>query len=80
MNYNNIFVYSLAALKELDLNVKNIENKINENNNTNIYNKFSNNENNNLEIIINNQNKLIQELTNKIDLLENRISNIEKAF
>lgn len=80
LNYNNIFIYSLAALKELDLNVKNIENKINENNNTNIYNKFSNNENNNLEIIINNQNKLIQELTNKIDLLENRIRNIENAF
>ena len=80
LNYNNIFVYSLAALKELDLNVKNIENKINEKNNTNIYNKFSNNENNNLEIIINNQNNLIQELTNKINLLENRISNIESAF
>ena len=80
LNYNNIFVYSLAALKELDLNVKNIENKINEKNSTNIYNKFSNSENNNLEIIINNQNKLIQDLTNKIDLLENRISNIEDAF
>ena len=80
LNYNNIFVYSLAALKELDLNVKNIENKINEKNSTNIYNKFSNSENNNLEIIINNQNKLIQDLTNKIDLLENRISNIENAF
>ena len=80
LNYNNIFVYSLAALKELDLNVKNIENKINEKNNTNIYNKFSNNENNNLEIIINNQNKLINDLNNKIDLLENRIKNIENAF
>ena len=80
LNYNNIFVYSLAALKELDLNVKNIENKINEKNSTNIYNKFSNSENNNLEIIINNQNNLIQELTNKIYLLENRIKNIENAF
>jgi hypothetical protein len=75
INYNSIFIYCLAALKELDTNVENIKNVLN-------FNNQSNNGTTNPDLIniINNQNIQIQELINKISILENRISNIEKAF
>ena len=72
LNYNNIFIYSLAALKELDNNLQIMNNKLNT--------SSPNGDNSNLANIINNQNMLIEQLTNKIGLLENRIYNIEKAF
>lgn len=81
INYNSIFIYCLAALKELDTNVENIKNVLNFNSQNN--NGTSNtNGTSNLDLIniINNQNIQIQELINKISILENRISNIEKAF
>lgn len=81
INYNSIFIYCLAALKELDTNVENIKNVLNFN--SQINNGTSNtNGTSNLDLIniINNQNIQIQELINKISILENRISNIEKAF
>jgi len=81
INYNSIFIYCLAALKELDTNVENIKNVLNfnsqSNNGTSNTNGTSNHD---LINIINNQNIQIQELINKISILENRISNIEKAF
>jgi len=75
INYNSIFIYCLAALKELDTNVENIKNVLN-------FNTQSNNGSTNHDLIniINNQNIQIQELINKISILENRISTIEKAF
>lgn len=81
INYNSIFIYCLAALKELDNNVETIKNVLNLNSQNN--NGTSNtNGTSNLDLIniINNQNIQIQELINKISILENRISNIEKAF
>lgn len=66
LNYNNIFVYGLAALKELDNKITNKE-------------KISNNLNsNNIENLVKSQNLLINTLTQKINNLENRISNLEK--
>jgi hypothetical protein len=75
INYNSIFIYCLAALKELDTNVENIKNVLNLNTQSN-----NGSTNHDLINIINNQNIQIQELINKISILENRISNIEKAF
>jgi len=72
LNYNNIFIYSLAALKELDNNLQSMNNKLNS--------SSPSGDNSNLANIINNQNAIIEQLTNKIGLLENRIYNIEKAF
>lgn len=76
INYNSIFIYCLAALKELDNNVETIKNVLNLNSQSNT----STTTNTDLINIINNQNIQIQELINKISILENRISNIEKAF
>ena len=78
INYNSIFIYCLAALKELDNNVETIKNVLNLNSTSN--NGTSTTSNTDLINIINNQNIQIQELINKINILENRISNIEKAF
>ena len=87
INYNSIFIYCLAALKELDTNVENIKNVLNFNSQSNNGTSNTNgtinaNGTSNLDLIniINNQNIKIQELINKISILENRISNIEKAF
>jgi len=81
INYNSIFIYCLAALKELDTNVENIKNVLNFNNQSNNGTSNTNGAtNHDLINIINNQNIQIQELINKISILENRISNIEKAF
>ena len=85
LNYNNIFVYGLAAIKELDAvvnnNISNLLGKINsiENNITN--NNITNNNITNLsniQSLILNQNTLIQSLNSKILNLERRINNIEK--
>jgi len=66
LNYNNIFVYGLAALKELDKKISDKE-------------KISNNLNsNNIENLVKSQNLLIQTLTQKINNLESRINNLEK--
>jgi hypothetical protein len=100
INYNSIFIYCLAALKELDTNVETIKNVLNLNSTSNSGTSnsgtsnsgtsnsgtsnsgTSNNGTSNPDLIniINNQNIQIQELINKISILENRISNIEKAF
>lgn len=81
INYNSIFIYCLAALKELDTNVENIKNVLNFNSQINNGTSNTNGTSNpDLINIINNQNIQIQELINKISILENRISNIEKAF
>jgi hypothetical protein len=103
INYNNIFIYCLAAVKELDANLENLKNLLNVKNQTNnssnnnessnnessnkssnneSSNKSSNNESSNYDLIniINNQNIQMQELINKISILENRISIIESAF
>jgi len=81
INYNSIFIYCLAALKELDTNVENIKNVLNLNNQSNNGTCNTNGAtNHDLINIINNQNIQIQELINKISILENRISTIEKAF
>ena len=83
LNYNSIFIYCLAALKELDNNVETIKNVLNYNNQSNngTSNGTSNGTTNyDLINIINNQNNQIKELVNKIGILENRISIIERAF
>ena len=75
MNYNNIFVYSLAALKELDSQVQTINENLNKNDN------FIKNEgSNDLVTIVNNKIQYIEQLAKKLELLETRIANIEKAF
>ena len=75
LNYNNIFVYSLAALKELDAQVQIINENLNKNEN------FIKNEGtNDLATIVNNKIEYIGQLTKKIELLEIRLANIEKAF
>jgi hypothetical protein len=75
LNYNNIFVYSLAALKELDIQVQTINENLNKNEN------FIKNEgSNDLATIVNNKIQYIGELVKKIEHLESRLANIEKAF
>lgn len=75
LNYNNIFVYSLAALKELDAQVQIINENLNKNEN------FIKNEgSNDLATIVNNKIEYIGQLEKKIELLESRLANIEKAF
>jgi hypothetical protein len=66
LNYNNIFVFGLAAIKELDKKIS-IKEKISSNLNFN-----------NIENLVKSQNLLIQTLNQKISNLENRISNLEK--
>lgn len=66
LNYNNIFVFGLAAIKELDKKISDKE-KISTNLNSN-----------NIENLVKSQNLLIQTLNQKISNLENRISNLEK--
>jgi len=75
LNYNNIFVYGLAALKELDSQVQTINENLNKNEN------FIKNEgSNDLATIVNNKIEYIGQLEKKIELLESRLTNIEKAF
>ena len=82
LNYNNIFVYSLAAIKELESKFNELNNNIEDLSNNINLNKINSENINiyNLESIINNQNKLIELLNNKITSLENRLVNIENNF
>ena len=77
LNYNNIFVYGVAALQELDKKIINKEIDDQE-----IYNNLLNANNinniNNINDLVKNQNLIIQTLNNKIKNLENRIINLEK--
>lgn len=75
LNYNNIFVYTLAGLKELDAQVQIINESLSKNEN------FIKNEgSNDLVTIVNNKIELIEQLTKKMELLENRLANIERSF
>ena len=65
LNYNNIFIYALAALKELD-------NKILTNVSLNKTNNLGN-----LEKFIQNQTLIIEKLNNKINILEKEINNLK---
>ena len=66
LNYNDLFVYTIAGLKELDSFVQKIPEY------TSIKNLA------NIENLLNNQNNIIQRLNNKISLLENRIYLLER--
>jgi hypothetical protein len=91
LNYNNIFVYGLAAIKELDkstdihINNMNIRqdylasqmHDISHNLNLIINTDFNNINLLNIENLIKNQNNLIHILNSKIDILENKIINLE---
>jgi hypothetical protein len=75
LNYHNIFVYGLAALKELDSQVQTINENLNKNEN------FIKNEgSNDLATIVNSKIEYIGQLVKKIEHLESRLANIEKAF
>lgn len=75
LNYNNIFVYSLAALKELDSQVQTINENLNKNEN------FIKNEgSNDLATIVNSKIEYIGQLVKKIEHLESRLATIERAF
>lgn len=75
VNYNNIFVYGLAAIKELDNKINNILDNSNNSNNDIINTNINNNSNKiiQLEKIISSQNI---EITN----LKKRINNLEKKI
>lgn len=66
LNYNDLFVYTIAGLKELDSFVQKIPEY------TSIENLA------NIQTLLNNQNNIIQRLNNKISLLENRIYLLER--
>jgi len=66
LNYNDLFVYTIAGLKELDSFVQKIPEY------TSIKNLA------NIENLLNNQNNIIQRLNTKISLLENRIYLLER--
>ena len=66
LNYNDLFVYTIAGLKELDSFVQTIPH----------YNNLKNLAN--IENLLNNQNIIIQKLNAKINLLENRIYLLER--
>ena len=82
LNYDNIFVYGLAGVKELDVIVSNNINDI-----SNLSNRLTNIANgtpdvsdvnlSNIRNLIVNQNTLIQSLNTKISSLETRINNLE---
>jgi hypothetical protein len=82
VRYNNIFVYGLAAIKELDNSVVKNTNDIvvlsnNINDISNNISSISNLNLGNLENLITNQNSLINALNVKITSLETRIRNLE---
>ena len=91
VRYNNVFIFGLAAVKELDTIVSNLSEKVsnltneprdisntNVNNipNTNVSNIY-NTKLSNLLGVVKNQNALIQSLNEKITSLETRIINLE---
>jgi len=71
LNYNSIFVYGLAAIKQLDNVVSNHFNTSNNPENINI---------GNIENLIKSQNLLIQNMNSKISILENKINNLEEKI
>ena len=66
LNYNDLFVYTIAGLKELDTFVQKIPEY------TSIKNLA------NIENLLNNQNNIIQKLNAKLSLLENKIYLLER--
>jgi len=76
LNYDNIFVYGLAGIKELDTIVSSLSNRLN--NLSNDTPDVSDINLSNIKNLIVNQNTLIQSLNSKIVNLELRISNLEK--
>ena len=86
LKYNDIFVYGLAGIKELDKKFDILDTSINININ-NLSNKVTNFINNvgdisninflNMKNLILNQNTLIQSLNSKLNNLESRINNLE---
>ena len=75
LNYDNIFVYGLAGIKELDNIVSNLSNRLN--NLSNGTPDVSDINLSNIRNLIVNQNTLIQSLNTKIVSLETRINNLE---
>jgi hypothetical protein len=75
LNYDNIFVYGLAGIKELDNIVSNLSNRLN--NLSNSTPDVSDINLSNIKNLIVNQNILIQSLNTKISSLETRINYLE---
>jgi len=75
LNYDNIFVYGLAGIKELDTMVSSLSNRLN--NLSNDTPDVSDINLSNIKNLIINQNTLIQSLNTKISTLETRINNLE---
>jgi hypothetical protein len=71
LNYNSIFVYGLAAIKQLDNVVSKHFNTSNNYENINI---------GNIENLIKSQNLLIQNMNSKITILENKINSLEEKI
>ena len=71
LNYNSIFVYGLAAIKQLDNVVSKHFNTSNNYENINI---------GNIENLIKSQNLLIQNMNSKISILENKINSLEEKI
>ena len=82
LNYNNIFVYSLQAIKELDISLNNQQrdiDRIRETTNNYKYLDLLKDLSNKTEII-NNQYNTMQILISKINVLTNRISVLENKL
>jgi|TARA_B110000858_G_scaffold198335_2_gene264072 hypothetical protein len=82
LNYNNIFVYSLQAIKELDISLNNQQrdiDRIRETTNNYKYLDLLKDLSNKTEII-NNQYNTMQILINKINVLTNRINILENKL
>jgi hypothetical protein len=75
LNYDNIFVYGLAGIKELDTIVSSLSNRLN--NLSNDTPDVSDINLSNIKNLIINQNTLIQSLNTKLSSLETRINNLE---
>jgi hypothetical protein len=71
LNYNSIFVYGLAAIKQLDNVVAQHLNTSNSTENINI---------GNIENLIKSQNLLIQNMNSKISYLESKINSLEQKI
>ena len=75
VNYNNIFVYGLAGIKELDNIVTGLTDRINR---INVAQDISDINLLNIKNYVINQNSIISTLNSKITYLESRINNLEK--
>ncbi len=76
LNYDNIFVYGLAGIKELDTIVSSLSNRLDNLSNNTL--DMSDINLSNIKNLIISQNRLIQTLNTKITSLETRINNLEK--